>query len=215
MPITVVPLSLSTSYATATGVALAQTATGAVNLTLAGSLTASGVATFDVARRVILTSGGNDSGITFTIYGTDRQGFEQTEVVTGANAGAAQSTKDFKTVTRVATSAATASQVTVGTNAVGSSGWVPFDVFSHGREVELQVKTSGSPNYTVELTDDDIWDATASRVITTFSATATALIAATSTARGAEARVAQAVRVTQNSGSGTSTLTVIQQGGYL
>ena len=73
--------------AAATGIALSQSGTAGTALTLNGSLVTSGVANLgSIARRVIVTSAGNDSTNTFTIVGTDRYGRTQTEVLTGANA---------------------------------------------------------------------------------------------------------------------------------
>ena len=49
------------------GIAQSQTTAGAADLTLNGALVSGGVATFDSPRQVIITSGGNDTGVTFTI----------------------------------------------------------------------------------------------------------------------------------------------------
>src|SRR5258708_3372590 len=58
-----------------------------------------GVATLDTQRRIIVTSGGNDTGITFTIFGAGDNGVPISETVTGAtSAASAQTNQDFKTV---------------------------------------------------------------------------------------------------------------------
>src|SRR5262249_54376301 len=49
-----------------------------------------------VARNVRITSGGNDTGITFTVSGYDVYGFPMSEAITGANAGIASGKKAFK-----------------------------------------------------------------------------------------------------------------------
>ncbi len=71
---------------------------------------------FEAASIITLTSGGNDSGLTATITGTDVLGNAQTEAVAPmGNAGLVSSTKTFKTVSSIAVSGAG----TVGTLEVG------------------------------------------------------------------------------------------------
>lgn len=74
--------------------------------------------TKSVARNIRITSGGNDSGITFTVNGYDLYGYPQSETITGANAGIAAGKKAFKFVTSVVQSAAVASTMSVGTGDV-------------------------------------------------------------------------------------------------
>ena len=71
-----------------------------------------------LARNVRITSGGNDSGITFTVKGFDVYGFPQTATVTGANVGVASTTKAFKWVTSVTHTGSVAGTVTIGTGDV-------------------------------------------------------------------------------------------------
>jgi len=87
----------------------------AAALTINGSLASGGVATLLEARNVIITSGGNDSGITFAVVGTDIFGSALTETITGANTGVATGAKAFKTITSVTPSGAAAGTVKVGT----------------------------------------------------------------------------------------------------
>jgi hypothetical protein len=74
--------------------------------------------TKSIARNVRITSGGNDSGITFTVSGYDLYGYPQTATVTGANAGIASTTKTFKFITGVTASGAVASTMSIGTGDV-------------------------------------------------------------------------------------------------
>lgn len=113
-----------------------------------------GIATLDTARHVIFTSGGNDSGITFTITGTDWAGTIISEVVTGANVGVATTINDYLTIAQVKTSGSTASTVTVGTNGVAGSPWVNLDSWALGN-VQGQAVVSGTVNYTVQISNDD------------------------------------------------------------
>lgn len=74
--------------------------------------------TKSIARNIRITSGGNDSGITFTVAGYDLYGYPQTETITGANAGVAAGKKAFKFVTSITPSAAVASTASAGTGDV-------------------------------------------------------------------------------------------------
>jgi hypothetical protein len=71
-----------------------------------------------IARNVRITSGGNDSGITFTVHGYDIYSYPMTETITGANVGVASGKKAFKYIASIAVSGASASTVTVGTGDV-------------------------------------------------------------------------------------------------
>ena len=75
-----------------------------------------------IARAVRITSGGNDSGITFLVRGYDVYGYPQTERITGANAGVAAGKKAFKFISSVTPSAAAATTVSVGTSDVYGLG---------------------------------------------------------------------------------------------
>lgn len=109
-------IQADTDAADADGVATSQTPSGAGNLTIDGAKASGGVATFNAARQVTITSAGNDAGRTFTITGTDVNGNTLTEAVTGADTDTATSTKHFKTVTQIAVDDATAGAVTAGMN---------------------------------------------------------------------------------------------------
>jgi filamentous hemagglutinin family protein len=103
--------SLGVSGALATS----QTVGAAADLTLDGTAISSGTATFDVSERVAITSAGDDSGIAFTVTGTDMFGRAQTEVITGASAAIATGSKYFATINQIATNGAAAGSVIVGT----------------------------------------------------------------------------------------------------
>lgn len=111
--------------AAATGIALAQSLAAAGNLTLNGSLTSGGVATLDTQRQLIITSAGDDHLLTWTVIGTDDPGNPIKDSFAGAN-GVATSNLNFKTITSIRGSGATASTVTAGTNGVGASPWKLF-----------------------------------------------------------------------------------------
>lgn len=154
--------SVTIVAAVTNGIALSQSRGTAGNLTLNGSLVTGGVAVFDAPRRVVIHSNGDDSGITFTITGAGRPqnqgGAVISETIVGADSGDAMTTQDFATVTRVSSSAATASTVTAGTNGVASGPWVVWSQF----QADFQATAfghiiSGSPSYQVDYTYDDVF----------------------------------------------------------
>ena len=150
--------------ASATNIALLQTP-GSAALTLNGSTVAGGVATIDAAssanlengRRVIITSGGNDTGINWTVVGTNSSGSVITDTFAGASGGAAQSNLDFVTVTSITPSGAVATTAEAGTNGVGSSRWYTWNYYGFPpMNLSFAVEVvSGSVNYTVQYTQDD------------------------------------------------------------
>lgn len=71
-----------------------------------------------IARNVRIVSGGNDSGITFTVSGYDLYGYAMTETITGANIGTASGIKAFKFITGVTHTGTVAGTITIGTGDV-------------------------------------------------------------------------------------------------
>lgn len=74
--------------------------------------------TKSIARNVRITSGGNDTGITFLVAGYDLYGYPQTEAITGASGAVASGKKTFKFVTSITPSGAVASTASAGTGDV-------------------------------------------------------------------------------------------------
>lgn len=137
------------------GIAESQTTAGAANLTLNGALVSGGVAYMDAPRRIIITSGGNDTNVTFTVTGTTFGGHDVSEVVQGVSGGVAETTVDFATVTSVRTSGATSpSGVMVGTTEAAGSRWIRMDSWAFP-QTAIQCNASGTVNYTVEVSMDD------------------------------------------------------------
>lgn len=215
--------SKTLTAAAATAVAASQSGTANVPLNINGSQASSGVATIGAAassenaggaRRVIITSAGNDSGITFTLTGTNSTGNPIRDVVTGANVGAAVSNYDFVTVTSIIPSANTTAAVTAGTNTTGSTTWIRCNYQITPFEIGMAVVVAGTINYTVEYTYDAIESAGA---LQSPSSVPTAwphpqFTAKTANADGTLDNPLNAVRLTINSGTGTATLTFIQAG---
>ena len=70
-------------------------------LVIGGALASGGAVALSNARKVTITSGGDDDEISFTIVGTDINGTAQTEALTGANAGVATSAAFFLTIASI------------------------------------------------------------------------------------------------------------------
>lgn len=116
-----VPLALA-----ANNIAVSQSpAAGAITLTAGAGVTASVVngqtryvldaTNTNLARAVRIVSGGDDSGITFTVSGYDIYGAAMTETITGANVGTATGKKAFKSITGVTHTGTVAGTITIGT----------------------------------------------------------------------------------------------------
>lgn len=71
-----------------------------------------------LARNIRITSGGVDTGITFTVKGYDVYGYPMTETITGASGAVASGKKAFKFVSSITQSGAVASTMSVGTGDV-------------------------------------------------------------------------------------------------
>lgn len=86
--------------------------------------------TLDVARNIIITNAGDDTGDTYVVTGTDIHGAAMVETITGANAGVAAGKKAFKTVSSIVASGASAGNVSVGFgDVIGLPIWVPSSGF--------------------------------------------------------------------------------------
>lgn len=110
----VVPVAFS-----ATAVAAAQAVAGAGNLTINGASATGGVATFDVPRTItIVSTNAGDTSQTATVTGTDVYGLAMSELIAFNGTTAVTGQKAFKTVTRVAISAALTGNGSVGSTDV-------------------------------------------------------------------------------------------------
>lgn len=91
---------------------------------------------------------------------------------------------------------------------VGSSVWIQTNTFGLP-QATIQVDVTGTVNYTVEGTNDDCQDATVTPVVFAHAV----LAAQTASKQDSYSVLPRFVRVTNNTGTGTSTLTLIQAGG--
>jgi len=109
-------ISLKLTTADADGVCQAQTLAAAGDLVLNGALyKADTTAHLGTAAAIRITSAGDDTGITFTVYGTDNHGGSVEETVTGASGSYVDTVTTFKTIDRIIASGASAGNVSAGT----------------------------------------------------------------------------------------------------
>jgi hypothetical protein len=137
------------------GIALAQTLAGggAQDLTLIDP-----EAVLDPPRRVEIDSVGDDSGITFTVYGTDRANTPIEETVQGENADTAVTVKIFKTVTRIVASGDTADDVEAGWGTESVSSWIILGNFKGNYDARVVgvVPDGATVDYDIEVTSQNI-----------------------------------------------------------
>lgn len=190
-------------------VCLDQTKASAGPLILNGTSVVAGVAVFNAAYLVTVTSTGNDSTRTYIITGTNSSGVAMTETVTGPNTTTISTTRYFKTVTDVSVAGGgTVGTIRVGFGTAGVAPPIILDI--HGRpDVSLQVVVSGTVTWTLQQTLDSLWDISNP---TWFSHPDPNMVAQTINRQGNYAYVPAAVRLLITSGTGTATLTVIQSG---
>jgi hypothetical protein len=210
----------SLAAASANNIATSQTP-GSAALTINGAAATSGVATIDTAsannqaigRRVIVTSGGDDTGITWTVVGTNASGSKISDTFAGVSGGAAQSNQDFVTVTSITPSGAVASTALAGTNGVGSSGWQTWNLLGEspmnlGFAVEL---VSGAVNFSLQYTYDDP-NALPPGVATPLAFTLAGISAAAATVDASLVTPVMATRILINSGTGVIRVRALQAG---
>lgn len=205
--------------AVANSIAHSQSVGGAGNLTLTST-----VVTLDTPRHIIVSSlTGDNSGVTFTAYGTDFSGLPIVASTLGAVSSGSPVAADFGvsflTITKITASGASTGNVEVGTNTVADSAPLFLDEFGFA-PTSLQVNASGTVNYTVNQTLDDptnpnwLWAAGAAATsfanVVWINSPDSNVVGATASAQSNYAYVPKITRVTLNSGSGYVVLQVIQ-----
>jgi len=198
--------------AASTGICTSQSP-GAGTITLNGSLVAAGVANLVSQRLVIITSGGNDSGISFTITGTNDNNVVISETIAGANAGVATSTIDFLTVTDITHTGSVAGTLTAGTSGVGSTHPIPLAHYKTPFNVALALEfpTAGS-TATVQYTYDDVFNLSVIKANGLRWNSISSLTDKTSDTDGSLTAPVAAVRMKITTGTAPVTLTVRQAG---
>ncbi len=98
--------------------------------------------------------------------------------------------------------------IVVSKTGTGSSQWIPMDYAQSYFHVGLGLVISGTLSTDVEHTFDNIQDS----AVTPVAFKHTVLVNKTANADSNYASPVRAIRITNNSGSGTATLTIIQGG---
>lgn len=192
---------------------------GAGAITLDGTLVTDGVAVLDTPRRVLFTSGGDDSDITFTITGTNQSGNALVETITGPNATTAATTQDFATVSSVTHTGSVEGTLIIGTNGVGSTPWFVTNRENNCSLFGVGVVTTSGVNWTLEWTMDDPNDPFTGTFPTVFSLDSAVagimpvdMSAVTGNLYGALLSPVTAIRVTINSGTAELKAIIVQEG---
>jgi len=142
------------------GVCETQTPSGAGNFTINGDLQTDGVAEFDIPRHVSFTSEGDESGDTYTITGTDRDGVALSETITGPNTTTVNGLKNFKTITQIATSGIGTGNITIGSADEAESQLIPTDVYADELTYAVTLSSGASLTYNMLYTHDPVIDGT-------------------------------------------------------
>ena len=160
------------------GISTAAAVGNNANLVLGGALTSGGAVTFDEPRNITILSAGDDSGISFTVTGTDETATAVTESITGANAGTATGSTFFTTISQIAAVGNPAGNVSAGSGVsiaapifrgrmrlrglyavnTGTAGTITFREGSGTGTVRMQFNTVAAANTTQypDVPDDGI-----------------------------------------------------------
>lgn len=160
------PKSYSWPAPDADGICLAQTTAGAGALIINGALldlpatmqASTRVVLPGVQRTVSITSAADLSGVDFTITGTDLRGATVTETLAGPDTSptVVYTTAEFHTITNVTVDDAVGTNVTVGTGTTGQTNWMVLDDFISPFNVGLGVTVTGTIDYSLRYTFDDV-----------------------------------------------------------
>lgn len=94
----------------------------------------------------------------------------------------------------------------IAKSGTGTTAWIPMDYKQNPFNVGLGVVVSGTINYTIEHTFDDVYDTS----ITPTAFAHSTLASQTTNKDGNYAFPIRAIRINNNSGTGTTTLTILQ-----
>ena len=109
-----------------------------------------------LAHKIIITPTGAVTG-NYVLTGTDADGQTQTETLATDAANAVTSAKYYKTLTSVlAPSGLGAETVSIGFTSAFASKTIPLEIYLQGQTVNCQVNVTGTANFDIEDTMDDI-----------------------------------------------------------
>ena len=160
------------------GISTAAAVGNNASLVIGGALASGGSVTFDEPRNITILSAGDDSGISFTVTGTDETASSVTESITGANAGTATGSTYFATITQIAAVGDPAGNVSAGSGTsiaapmfrgrmrlrglyvvnTATAGTITFREGSSTGSIRMQFNTVASANTTQypDVPDDGI-----------------------------------------------------------
>lgn len=203
---TVGPLAAPSANAIVTAAA----GTGSTPLTLTSS-----PYVLDNPRRIIITSTQTETGRTFAVVGTDWNGLQVSETVSGVSATPAQSTYDYATIISVTPSSNTAGNITVGTNSVASTRPIFLDEWAF-RESTVQCVNNGTITAALQQTLDDptsVYNSTPYTSVTWFSssdANTTASTASYMSYFDHSPKMVRLIATTFSATTGSATLRIMQ-----
>ncbi len=201
-----------TLVAGAVGAVSASQTPASTTVLVNGTLASGGIATFATQQLVGVTSAANIAARVFTINGVDGAGNVISDTVTGVNANTVNSVQNFKTVTSITVDAGTGAAMTVDTVTIGASNPILLDQHVSPFAIGLFVVVSGTVNYTVQYTGDNVYPQPATNLSGVTWTDHPSLTAQTATKDSNVAYPAGAVRIKVNSGTGTVTFIVRQAG---
>ena len=195
----------------ANAIVTAASGTGGTPLTLTTS-----PYVLDTPRRIIITSTQTETGRTFLVVGTDWNGQQQSETISGVTSSAVASLYDYATIISVTPNSNTAGNITVGTNSTASTRPIFLDEWAF-RETTVQVDNSNNTvTTTLQQTLDDptsVYNPTTFTSVTWFNSTDTATTASTASYISYFDHSPKMVRLTTttySSTTGSATLRVMQ-----
>lgn len=98
--------------------------------------------------------------------------------------------------------------ITVSQTGVGTSNWIPMDIYQNPFNVGVGVKATGTVTYSVEHTFDNVFDPTVTPTVYQNSS----LTSQTTSKDGNYAFAVRAIRVNVTAGTGAAAMTLIQSG---
>lgn len=138
------------------GICVDQTTAGAAFLDLDGALVVDGIAYMLEAQKISIEGTGSNSGIDFTITGTDADGTAISEVLAGANNGTATSVLYYKTVDSIYADGNVDGNVEIGP--LATNGAVSKSLRVNGQQMDFKlgafVLISGTLTCSAQYTPD-------------------------------------------------------------
>jgi len=148
------PNAVSTSSAlkflTVTNISISGAGTGAI---IIGSM---GIGTMTTPGAIAIYSGGDEDDITFTVYGVDRYGKDNSETITGPDNETVTGAVDWTIIQKVVASGAVGNAIEVGSADVVFSQWIPVDRYGGDISIGCTISSGASFTYALQHTFSDV-----------------------------------------------------------